>query len=128
MDGAPVQETTVAVGPGLSVAAQVASAKNPDNPSVVVDQSFLHEIGMATSGWVHAGNTWWKEHSTQVWACVAGLDSAVAVFQPSIPPTWTRTAAAVSAIGGITGLILKYRIQFSVVAGRVRAEIQRHTP
>lgn len=127
MNAAPAQTTQVTVGPGLSVAAQVAVAKNPDNPVVVVDRSFLNEIGVKTTGWVHAGNTWWKEHSTQVWACVAGLDSAVAIFQPSIPPTWTRTAAAVSAIGGITGIILKYRIQFSVMADRIRAEIQRHT-
>lgn len=127
MSYAPEQETQVTVGPGLSVAAQVAVAKNPSNPVGVVDRPFLDEIGVKTTGWVHAGNTWWKEHSTQIWACVVGIDSATAILLPSIPPTWTRIATAVSAVGGLTGIVLKYRIQFSVLADRVRAEIQRHT-
>lgn len=125
---APAQDTQVTAGPGLSVAAQVATARNPDNPVAAVDRTLLEEVGVKTSGWVHAGNTWWREHSTQVWALVVALDSGVAICQPIIPPHWTRIAAAVSAVGGVTGVVLKYRVQLSVALDRIRSEVSRHTP
>jgi hypothetical protein len=112
--------------PGLSVAAQVAVEKNPTNPVAAVDKDLLHEAGLRTSGWIHAGGSWWREHSNQVWAVVIAIDSGVAIFQPIIPPTWTRLAATVSAVGGVTGVILKYRVQASVMIGRIRDELRRH--
>lgn len=125
MDAAQVQPSTtpVLVGPGLSVAAQVANQRNPENPTSVVDKAFLHEVGVKTKGWMVNRATWWREHSTWVWGGLVGLDGFLPIIAPSVP---VKYIAAMSIAMATVQKILSWRAQANVAIARVKEEIKRN--
>lgn len=135
----PAPEKIVVAGPGLSVAAQVASnladSANQVTPADakiikpvdVVDRQFVEEIGVKTHGWISEGNTWWRRHQNWVWAFVVGADGIVGWIAPQIPAQYPKLALTFNMAGVVTGKLLSLRTQVSVVVANIRNEVRRHT-
>lgn len=135
----PAPEKIVVAGPGQSVAAQVATnvvqtineTTGPEVPNLkpvdVVDREFVESIGIRTSGWIHVGKTFWKEHSTQFWVVAIGLQTFLQSVQDDIPPTWEAVGHWTSVALGALGLIMKVRIQGGLIIENIRNEVRRHT-
>lgn len=135
----PAPEKIVVAGPGLSVAAQVATnvaekvneATGTEVPNIkpvdVVTPEFVKELGIKTHGWISEGNTWWKRHQNWVWAFIVGTDGFVSWLSPQIPQQYPRLSLVFNIAGVITGKILSMRTQFSVVYANILAEVRRHT-
>jgi hypothetical protein len=94
-----VADTPVIAGEGLSVAAQVAIAKNPGDPVAAVDTTLLAEVGVKTHGWVIRGDDWWKQHSTWVWAVLVGVDGFLPMVAPFVPIKYQRGVYAYAERG-----------------------------
>jgi hypothetical protein len=135
----PAPDKIVVAGPELSVAAQVATnvadsinlATGPTVPDIkpvdVVDRDFVESIGVKTHGWLHAGKTFWKEHSTQFWTAAITLQTYLLAFQGDIPEAWEKVSRGVAIVLGVLGVLMKLRLQPSIVVERVRSEVKEKT-
>jgi hypothetical protein len=121
VDEAPVIIAT----PAPSAAAQVAKAVNPENPQAEVNKALLQSVGMRTEGWTGDAKYFWKQHSTQVWLLVAGIETTCSTLHDFIPKDWALIAHAVAAVGSVAGIILRYRVQLSIAFQQVHDQIKR---
>lgn len=135
----PAPDKIVVAGPGLSVAAQVATnladaanaATPADAPVIkpvdVVDKDFVESIGIRTQGWVTDTRAFWKEHSTQFWTAALVLQGVLQAFHDDIPADYVTALRYVDmALGGL-GLLFKLRLQTSLIIDTFRNEVRRHT-